>query len=78
MRPDFVARPRSPCHPRGSFVRCRPVQGIKTTLFFLFWTVLGAAGVVMATKGQGIWLLVVGFLVYLGMLIKWGCLTEPH
>ncbi|MBX3733136.1 MAG: hypothetical protein KF791_11145 [Verrucomicrobiae bacterium] len=54
------------------------MQGIKTTLFFLFWTVLGAAGVVMATKGQGIWLLVVGFLVYLGMLIKWGCLTEPH
>jgi len=54
------------------------VNGIKAIAFFLGWTVLGAAGVVAAVKGHGVWWLVISFLVYLGMLIQWGCRTEAH
>jgi len=54
------------------------VKGIGALAFFFFWTVLGAAGVVLAVKGHGLWLLAISFLVYLGMLIRWGCLAESH
>lgn len=54
------------------------VKGIQATLFFVLWTVVGAAGVVVAVAGKGPWLLIATFVVYLGILIKWGCLADAH
>jgi len=54
------------------------VNGIKTLLFFLFWTLIGSIGMVMAVNGKGSWLLVVSFLAYIGMFVKWGCLDSGH
>ena len=68
----------SPCH-WGRIPVCKPVvNGIKTLLFFLFWTLIGSIGMVMAVNGKGSWLLVVSFLAYLGMFVKWGCLDSGH
>jgi len=77
-----VSRPRdscpSPCH-WDRIPLCKPVvNGIKTLLFFLFWTLIGCIGMVMAVNGKGSWLLVVSFLAYLGMFVKWGCLDSGH
>jgi hypothetical protein len=53
------------------------VKGIGVILFFLFWTLVGAVGMVMAVHGHA-WLLLLSVLVYLGMFIKWGCLGTAH
>ena len=54
------------------------MKGIGTVLFFAFWTLLGAIGMVMAVQGKGPWLLAVSFLAYLGMFVKWGCISSEH
>lgn len=33
---------------------------------------------VMAVYGKGLWLLLASVVVYLGMLIKWGCLSASE
>lgn len=55
-----------------------PVKGIGTLLFFVFWTVLGSIGMVLAVQGKGLLLLGLSVLVYLGMFVKWGCLSSEH
>ncbi|MBL9172532.1 MAG: hypothetical protein JNL10_03270 [Verrucomicrobiales bacterium] len=54
------------------------MKGILALLFFLVFTAIGAAGVVLAASGKGLGLLIATFVVYLGILIKWGCLSEAH
>ncbi|MFO1458149.1 MAG: hypothetical protein U1G08_01980 [Verrucomicrobiota bacterium] len=54
------------------------MKGILALLFFLVCTAVGATGVVLAASGKGLGLLVVSFVVYLGILVKWGCLSEVH
>ena len=54
------------------------VKGILALLFFLVCTAVGATGVVLAASGKGLGLLVASFVVYLGILVKWGCLSEVH
>mgnify|MGYP003382614938 CR=1 FL=1 len=54
------------------------VKGIGTLLFFVFWTVLGSIGMVLAVQGKGLLLLGLSVLVYLGMFVKWGCLSSEH
>lgn len=56
----------------------RAVNGTKTLLFFLFWTLLGSVGMVFAVQGKGLWLLAISLLVYIGMFVKWGCLGSDH
>jgi len=68
----------SPCHWDRIPVCTAVVNGIKTLLFFLFWTLIGSIGMVLAVNGKGSWLLVVSFLAYLGMFVKWGCLDAGH
>lgn len=54
------------------------VKGFSAFLFFLVFTVLIAAGIIMGVHGRsGGWLLTtLSCLVYLGLFIKAGCLTS--
>jgi hypothetical protein len=54
------------------------VKGLSAFIFFLVFTVLIAAGIIMGVHGRsGGWLLtMVSCLAYLGLFIKAGCLTS--
>jgi hypothetical protein len=54
------------------------MKSLLTWVFFLGSTVVMAAGVAMAVHGKGMALMVVSFLVYLGLFIKYGCLPSSH
>ncbi|HTH46993.1 MAG TPA: hypothetical protein VMB21_05740 [Candidatus Limnocylindria bacterium] len=45
-------------------------------LFFAFFTILLAVGIVMAVAKGSPWVLLVGFLGYMGLLTKYGCQVE--
>jgi len=48
------------------------VKFILSIVVYLALGLLLAAGVLMAVKGS-FWLLIAGFVTYLGLLIKFGC-----
>jgi hypothetical protein len=54
------------------------VKFLGICLFFGLWTLLGAAGMIMAVYGKGSWLLIVTCLGYLGLFAKEGCLAGSH
>lgn len=57
-----------------------PVKGLAALAFFLVFTVLIAAGMVMGVHGnsKGWWIMVASLVAYLGFFIKKGCLTQAH
>lgn len=57
-----------------------PVNGLKTIVFFLVFTVLLAAGLAKGVKGEawGWWLMILSLIAYLGLFIKFGCRTSDH
>ncbi len=56
------------------------MKGLAALAFFLVFTVLIAAGMVMGVHGssKGWWLMVASLVAYLGFFIKKGCLTQAH
>jgi len=54
--------------------RVNPMKGFSAFMVFLLKTILLGAGVVMATNGKGVGLLVASVVVFAVMFIKLGCL----
>ena|GEM_PF-1189568 len=56
------------------------VKGFAALAFFLVFTVLIGAGLVMGVHGlgKGWWLMWISVLAYLGFFIKAGCLNPSH
>ncbi|MBN9689782.1 MAG: hypothetical protein J0M24_06055 [Verrucomicrobia bacterium] len=54
------------------------MKGLAALAFFLVFTVLMGAGLVMGVHGKGWLLLTISTLAYLGFFIKEGCLTSSH
>lgn len=50
------------------------MKGFSAFMVFLLKTVLLGAGVIMATNGKGVGLLVASIVVFAAMFIKLGCL----
>jgi hypothetical protein len=45
-------------------------------VFFLVFTIVLAAGIVLAATKGALWLLILGTLAYLGLCVKFGCQTH--
>ena len=45
-------------------------------MFFAVFTVVLAAGIVLAATKGALWLLIVGFLAYMALLTKFGCQAD--
>ena len=56
--------------------RLTPMKGFSAFMVFLLKTVLLGAGVVMATNGKGVGLLVASVVVFAVMFIMLGCLAN--
>lgn len=54
------------------------MKTLLTWLFFLGSTAVMAAGIAMAVNGKGMWLMILSFVAYLVLFIKFGCRTEAH
>jgi hypothetical protein len=54
------------------------MKSLLTWGFFLGSTAVMAAGIALAVNGKGIWLMVVSFLVYTALFVKYGCLPASH
>lgn len=54
------------------------MKSLLTWAFFLGFTVLMAAGIALAVNGKGLWLMLVSFLAYSVLFIKFGCLPSAH
>ena len=67
-----------PCQLSRNPVSVSSVKGFAALAFFLVFTVLIGAGLVMGVHGKGWLLLVISSLAYLGFFIKEGCLTSSH
>ncbi len=45
-------------------------------VFFFVFTIVLATGIVLAATKGALWLLIIGFLLYLALLTKFGCQTH--